>query len=352
VTKTARQLTAVRSLAAVTLAAAVATVPATVAMASPPLTIASTVAVPGTPPAGPLSPPIAAEAPDGTAYVAAHTGAGQVVYSVAPTGAVHLTDKVTGLGTITAIAADASNVYVGTHRAVSAFQRSNGHLVRRWMLSPTPRGLSQLVVAGNRVWGLLTPVGIHPLPSSLVELDPAQQARVATVNGVADTLSLAATSTGIEYVTAKSTTLVSRSNTGVVSSKPTHLTVNVSLSGRGAIQAQVVAGGRLFVKYSAGQGLDAVTYSYNATTLGGRIGPATFSADATLGVTSLGTLAAGAAGELPCTSTLHPCLVRYGTGGATGAVLNLPYDFSSAPLGPKPALMVTVGLAQKLVRIG
>src|SRR5207244_2287253 len=124
---------------------------------------------------------------------------------------------------------------------------------RRWALSPTPRALSQLTVAGNRVWGLLTPVGVHRAPSSLVELDPTQLARVATVNGVADTLSIASTTTGIEYVTDKSSTLVRRTNTGMVTTAKTHLAVNLSLSGPGAIQAQLVSGGRLLVKFSAGQ---------------------------------------------------------------------------------------------------
>jgi hypothetical protein len=340
-----------RGLAAVSLASAVV-LPAGVASAASPLTIASSVALPGTPPAGRLSPPVAAEASDGTVYVGALTGAGQTVYSVSPGGALHLLDKVTGVGAITAIAADATNVYVGSHLAVSEYARSNGKLVRRWVLSPTPRGLSQLVVAGNRVWGLLTPLGIHRAPSSLVELDPTQQARVATVNGVADTLSIAATATGIEYVTNKSSTLVRRTNTGAVTNTPTLLAVNLTLSGPAAIQAEVISGSTLFVKFAAGQGLDAVTYTYNATTLAGPLGPNVFSADATLGPTSLGTLAAGAAGELPCTSTLNPCLVRYGAQGATGAVLSLPYEFSSAPLGPKAALVVTKGLAQRLLRIG
>ena len=38
-------------------------------------------------------------------------------------GVVHLLDKVTGVGTITALAADSTNVYVGTHLAISAYAR-------------------------------------------------------------------------------------------------------------------------------------------------------------------------------------------------------------------------------------
>ena len=188
-------------------------------------------------------------------------------------------------------------------------------------------------------------------PSSLVELDPTQQARVATVNGVVDTLSIAAATNGIEYVTSKGSTLVRRTNSGVVTSKPTHLTVNLTLSGPSAVQAQVISGNTLFVKFTAGQGLDAVTYTYDAATLTGRQGPNNFSADAALGVTTLGVLASGAAGELPCTTSLFPCLVRYGAHGATGSTLNLAYDVSSAPLGPHAALVVTKGMAQSLLRM-
>ena len=342
---------ALRCLAAIGLATAVV-VPAGAATAAAPLTITSSVALPGTPPAGRLSPPVATEASDGTAYVAALTGAGQTVYAVSPAGVVHLLDKVTGVGAITTVAVDHADVYVGTRQAVTAYARGNGRLVRRWPLSPTPRGLSQLVVAGNRVWGLLTPVGFHRAPSSLVELDPTQQERVATVNGVADTLSIAATTTGIEYVTDKSSTLVRRTDAGVVTRTATLLAVNLNLSGPAAIQAAVISGSTLFVTFAAGQGLDAVTYTYNATTLAGPLGPNAFSVGASLGVTSLGTLAAGAAGGLPCTTTLTACLVRYGAHGTTGPTLTLPYDVSSAPLGPHASLVVTRGAAQRLLRIG
>ncbi|BEP12021.1 hypothetical protein acdb102_03320 [Acidothermaceae bacterium B102] len=343
---------AVRILAALSLTAATLAGTAASATAATPLTVASTVGVPGTLPGGAFSQPLAAEAPDGTVFVVTSTSGGAAVYSVSPAGVVHLADKVTG--PVTALAADASTLYVGTRKAISSYQRSNGKLLRQWPLSPTPRGLSQLAVAGNRVWGLLTPVGIHPAPSSLVELDPTQAARVATVNGVADTERIAATTTGIEYVTAKSTTLVRRSNTGVVTSTKTLLAVNLSLSGPAAIQAEVVSAGRLFVKFSAGQGLDAVTYTYNATTLAGPLGPAAFNAEASLGVTmssGLGLLETAAPGDLPCTSGVHPCIARYGSGGVSGAALSLPYDEASAPLGPVAAVVVTKGTTQKVLRL-
>lgn len=343
---------AVRGLAAVAMATAAVAGSATSATAATPLVITSTVNLPGSAPGGPFSTPIAAQAPDGTVYAATLAGGGESVFSVSATGVLHLADKVTGVGGITALAADADNLYVGTRQAISSYQRSNGRLLRRWALSPTPRGLSQLVVAGNRVWGLLTPVGVHPAPSSLVELDPTQQARVATVNGVADTQSIAAAGSGIEYVAATSTSLVRRPNAGGVTSTHTGLAVNLALSGPAAIQAQVVSGGRLVVKFSAGQGLDAVTYTYNATTLAGPLGPAAFNAEATLGVTTLGLLETAAPGDLPCTGGLHPCIARYGSGGVSGPVLSLPYDEGSAPLGPRAALVVTKGATQKVVRIG
>ena len=148
-------------------------------------------------------------------------------------------------------------------------------------------------MAGNRVWGLLTPVGSQPAPSSTGRARPRRSRPAWRPSTASPTRSRSRPRpTGIDYVTSKGTTLVRRTNAGVVTSKPTHLTVNLTLSGPGAVQAQVVSGSTVFVKFAAGQGLDAVTYTYDATTLTGRHGPNTFSADAALGVTTLGVLVA------------------------------------------------------------
>lgn len=346
----------VRGLRVAILGAAAASLalPVGTASASPaPLHISSTIGVPGSVPAGRFGPPIAAEAPDGVVYVATVAGGGQSVDVFSTTGARHLADRVTGVGAITALAADATRLYVGTDHSVSAYLRSNGGLAQRWLFSPGPRALSQVAVAGNRVWGVFTPHGATPTTSSLVELDPTSPVRVATINGVSDLVTIAAAPTAIYYVTAKSSTIVRLTNAGVRTTAKTHLTVNQTLSGPAAVQAEVLQGNHLIVRFAAGQGLDAVTYVYNATTLAGPGKPAGFNAGSLLGNTSLGLLETAAPDDLGCTSTEHPCLIRYavGSGGAVAPALVLPYDGASAPLGPFPAVVVTSGTHQRVLRI-
>jgi hypothetical protein len=344
----------VRKAAALVIAAALSVSLAAPAVAAPtPLQITSVAAVRGTLPGGDLGQLVAAEAPDGAVYVASLADGKQTVWSVSTAGVVHLADRVTGVGAITALAVDSTYVYVGTPQAITAYSRSNGAFTRRWALSPTPRALSQLVVAGNRVWGLLTPLGFTRKPSSLVELDPTSPARVRTVNGINDVASIAAGPSAIFYVSDKSSTLVRLTNAGVRTSASTLLTVNLELSGPGAIQAELLQGNHVIVRFAAGQGLDAVTYVYNATTLAGPGGPGVFSALSTLGNTSLGLLEATAPGENGCPSTGHPCLERYavGSGGPIPPVLTLPYDEASAPLGPLAAVVVRTGSALHVLRI-
>lgn len=347
----------VRGLQLAALAAATSlALPVAAAAAAPPaLHIASTVAIPGAMAAASLGMPVATEAPDGTVYVATVDGGQQTVRSVSLTGARHVVDRVTGVGTITALAADATYLYAGTPLAISAYRRTDGALVQRWPLSPSPRQLSQLAVAGNRVWGLLTPLGFTRKPSSLVELDPTSPIRVRTVNGVPDTTSIAATSSAIYYVSDKSSTVVRLTNAGVRTTAPTHEVVNQTLSGPAAIQALLVDGSAVVVRFDAGQGLDATTFSYNASTLAGpSASHGAFDAGSALGKTSsLGLLESGIPGGNSCVSTLHPCLVRYaiGSGGPVAPALSLPYDGAGAPLGPFPAVVATQGNHLSVLRI-
>jgi hypothetical protein len=351
-----RQQVPVRCLQlAITAVAATLALPAGTASAAPaPLHIASTVAVPGVAPSGPAGPAVSAEAPDGSVYVASLAGGQQSVYVVSTTGVVHLADRVTGVGAITAVAADASYLYVGSAHAVTAYLRSNGGLAQRWTFSPSPRAVSQVAVAGNRVWGLLTPHG-NTTSSSLVELDPTSPVRVATVNGIQNALSIAATPSAVFYVTDTGSSFVRLTNAGVKTTAKTHLTVNQTLSGPSAVQAVLVQGNHLIVRFAAGQGLDAVTYVYNATTLAGPGSPAAFDAESSLGnTTSLGLLDVAAADSAPCPGGVHPCVVRYavGSGGPILPALTLPYEQAGAPLGPFAAVVATSGSHQSVLRIG
>lgn len=328
----------------------------TPAAASPTLHITSTVAVPGALNSSSTFQAISAEAPNGVVYVATRSGGKQTVWYAGVTGRAHLAATVTGQGEITALAADPTYLYVGTRLSITSYRRGTGAMVRRWPLSPTPRGLSQLAVAGNRVWGLLTPLGFTRKPSSMVELNPASATRVRTVNNVTDTFAIAANGSGIFYVTNRGGTIVHLTNAGVMTKAKTHLVVNQVLAGAAAVQALLVSGTKVVVRFDAGQGTDAGTYAYNTATLAGPGKRAMFNASSTLGKTRLGLLevADGPEGdECPATIT-QQCLMHYGVGagGGFGPALKIPYDLSGTPLGPDPALVVVAGSKVDLLRIG
>ena len=240
----------------------------------------------------------------------------QSIGAVARHGAAKELLSKTGLGPTTALAADKTYLYAGSASGVDAFWRSSGALAQHWQLSPSPRALSQLVVAGNRVWGLLTPTGFARKPSSLVELDPTSPTRVRTVNGVLDTLSIAASHTGIYYVSDKDSTLVRLTNDGVRTTAKTHLVVSQFLAGPAAVQAVLVVGNSVFVRFDAGQGTDAGIYVYNASSLAGPGKRAMFNASSALGWTSLGVLevANGPEGDECPAQVPQQCLQHYGIG--------------------------------------
>lgn len=325
---------------------------ATSASAAPAaLRITSSVGVTGLPPAGLESPVIAAEAPDGAVYVASITGGKQTVWDSPLAGKAHIADRVTGVGVITAIAADASYLYVGTAKSVTSYRRTNGALTHRWTFK-SQQSVSQVAVAGDRVWALLTVAGNVSGPSALAEFDPSSAVRVRAVNGLVDTYAIAPTSTGVDYVTARSSTIVHLGNDGTRTTAKTHLTVNQTLSGPAAIQAELVHGNTLLLSFAAGQGLDASLFGYNATTLAGPGKPADFSAVSLLGNTSLGLLDTPGAGIVGCKSPINQCIVRYGSTGSVGAALTLPYSETSGPLGPFPAVVGVSKAVLHVVRIG
>ncbi len=325
------------------------------ASASTGLHISSTVAIGGTLTSSSSYQAISAEGPNGTVYVATKTHGLQTVWVAGRTGPARPFRTITGQGVITALASDAAYLYVGTPRSISSYKRSTGALVRRWPLSSYPRSLSQVIVAGNRVWGLLTPLGYARKPSSMVEINPAATGRVRTLNGVPDTFSLAADSSGVYYVTNRSSQIIHLSNGGIMTTAKTHLAVDQQLAGPAAVQALLVAGKSVVVRFDAGQGTDAGTYAYKTSTLAGPGNRAKFNASSTLGNTRLGLLEVsnGPEGDECPASTTQQCLHRYGvgSGGAFGPALNIPYALSGTPMGPYPALVVVSGSKLHLLRV-
>ncbi|BEP12022.1 hypothetical protein acdb102_03330 [Acidothermaceae bacterium B102] len=348
----------VRALA-LTAAAALALPLATMAPASakPPIRITSIVAVnaPGPTDANDFSWPVSAEAPDGTVYLAAVIGKAQSIVADKPTGAPTTLVAATGIGTTIALAADKHDVYVGSATAINAYDRSTGALVQTWALTAKPRVLSDLVVAGDRVWALQVPVGFNRAPSTIIELDPTSATRVLTKNGVYDTFDLAASPTGIYYVTNKDSTLVHLTNAGVATSAKTHLVVNQLLAGPGAVQAMFVTGNAVVVEFSFGQGTDAEVYAYNATSLTGPGKGSSFSDGAELTATTAGLMVvANPEADICPTSFTQLCLRRFALGGPAdyGNVVKLSYDEYGPILGPHAAIVVQSNNKQRVVRIG
>lgn len=330
-------------------AATTLALPLGTASATPALHITSTVTVPGAPGTGDEGQPVVAEAPDGTVYATTTSGKTQHVYSVTKTGVVHDILTRTGGDPIGELAADATYLYVGAPDGIMSYRRTTGVAVHRWALTAKPRVLTQIAVAGNRVWALQIPVGYHRAPSTLIEINPASATRVRTVNGVYDTTSIATSSSAVYFVTNRDSTLVRLSNSGVRTAAKTHLVVNQTLSGPSAIEAEAVVGNAFIVRYDFGQGEDASSYVYNATSLKG---PGTmlpsFLGNELAG-TSIGTLQL--AGQ--CNVAGDECVSHYSlTSGAIGEKLILRYDEVSAPVGPSAALLVTKGKTVKVLRIG
>ena len=244
-----------------------------------------------------------AQAPDGAIFVAGKVASPQVIWVVDGARAAGIAEHVQG--PVTALAADAANLYVGVGQTVAAYSRTTGNVVRTWHTG-LPGTLTQLVVAGARVWGLSTPSGDNSpgAPNGLIELDPSSSTPVRTVSDFADVFSMAAGPSGIYYVTKQSSELVEQTNAGATITAPTDQQVNLQLSGPSAIQAVAVVGGQVIAQHDAGQGLDAQLNTYDATTLVGPTEQTTFAANEPLAVTASGLFVVGNSdtGVLRCRS--------------------------------------------------
>jgi hypothetical protein len=295
----------------------------------------------------------AAQAPDGAVFVAG-VGSPQVIWVVDGAQPAAVAEHVTG--PVTALAADAANLYVGVAQSVTAYSRTTGELVRQWTPSPVHGPITQLVVAGDRVWGLFRqPGGDQPSPTGdLVEIDPTADSPVALVSGLTDTFSLAAGTAGVYYVTKQSSEIVERTNTGRVVSAPTHQAVNLELSGPSAIQAVAVDDGRVVLQHDAGQGLDAVLNTYDATTLAGPSADADFSANEDFVVTPSGIFVIGNSDTDVCGAGQPTCVRRFSLkSGNVGDPVALPADTAASILtGPNPTVVLALGPDLHVLRIG
>jgi hypothetical protein len=296
---------------------------------------------------------IAAQGPDGAVFVAGQIASPQIIWVVDGVRPAAIAEHTTG--PVTALAADAANVYVGVGTSVSAYSRTTGSLVRSWTPGGMPGTVAQLVVAGDRVWALYgegdSPA---PAPNGLAEIDPTSPHLVRTVSGITDVFSIAAGVSGAYYVTKQSSLLVEQTNDGHSVSAPTRQHVDLVLSGPSAIQAVGVIGGHVVLQHNAGQGLDAVLNTYDATTLAGPSADIGFSAAEQLASTLGGVFVIGNSDTNVCTTTEQTCVRRFALpGGTVGAPLALPTQAETSVLtGPYPTVIVAIGSDVHVLRIG
>ncbi len=296
---------------------------------------------------------IVAQGPDGAIFVAGEAASPQIIWVVDGVGPAGIAEHVKG--PVTALAADAANLYVGVEQTVTAYSRTSGNVTRTWNTA-LPGTLTQLVVAGSRVWGLSTAAdGNSPdAPDGLIELDPAAGSPVRSVTGFSGAFSIAAGPSSVYYVTKQSSELVQQTNAGATVTAPTNQQVNLQLSGPSAIQAVVVVGNQVVLQHDAGQGLDAQLNTYDATTLVGPIAQGNFSANEPLAETVSGLFVVGNPDTGVCTANQTACLRRFSLpAGNVGDPLTLPDDtIASTVTGPYPTVVLARGSDLHVLRIG
>jgi hypothetical protein len=299
----------------------------------------------------------AAEGPDGAVFVAGVSTSPQIVWAVDGISPAAVAEHVAG--PVTALAADGANLYVGVAQSVFAYSRTTGALVHRWSPTVLPGTVTQLAIAGDRVWGLYTESDDGPTgaPGGLVEIDPTSTSPVRTISGITGAFSIAAGSSGVYYVTKQSSQLVEQTNNGDTVTVPTHQSVDLQLSGPSAIQAVAVVGGKVVLQHDAGQGLDAVLNTYDAGSLAGPSAPISFSAAEQLVSTPSGLFVIGNPDTGACAAGQQTCVRRFslpgGNSGNLGEPLALPDDtLATDETGPYPTVVLGAGSDLHVLRIG
>ena len=332
-----------------------------------PPTGSATIALPGPVP-NPATPLVAAEAPDGTVFLADPSVSPEVVWVVNGNGPAALAEH--PAGKVAALAADATSLYVATAQAITSYDRSTGNQARSWPVQVNPAAESAgstLAVAGGRLW-LLGGTAGHP---SIDSIDPAGAAVQVVVANASNVTGLAAGPDAVYYVGDSGATLIRLGGDGTRTSAPTNITVNAQLSGPAAVQAMSVSDGRVLVMHAAGQGLDAEVASYDAATLHGPAGRGTTTLTNLPVVPTQGgpravvNSAGGATASCPTPAGQQPpgwCVAQVSVpaAGSPGSpvaplsfsqLLPLPSQPVSPLVGPYPALAVVAGGHQQLWRL-
>jgi hypothetical protein len=210
---------------------------------------------------------LAAEAPDGTVFVAAQapvSPAPSVIYVVDGNGPATVAEHF-GSG-VAALAADATNLYVATYSTVTAFSRSSGNQVAQWTLpavnsaNSSNDDLVAMTAAAGRVDVLIT----QGNDVSVLRITPTSSAApVVVVQGIGGA---AVGPDGTIYYEQNSQRLTSVSPSGTTVTGPA-LTDSPNGEGGGVQEVNFVAGGEVWVGEPAGQGEDTQWTTFDVTTL-------------------------------------------------------------------------------------
>ena len=282
---------------------------------------------------------IGAEAPDGSVFAVFATQpspqapAGSAVYVVDGDGPVEVAEHPSI--PVSALAADATYLYVGGGTQIIEYARSTGSIARTLTVAMPVR---LMAAAAGKLWAVLGSIGG---PGQVVEISPASGTVTTVGTDTANVADVAAGPLGLYYVESGGATIVRVNPNGTRLQAATNQTVNQQLSGPGAIQAISVIGDQLFVTHNAGQGDDSSSQTYNATTLAGPLTNAPGTAESNQAVNTLaGPMDLSAPVASACSG--QNCVGRYNlaTGAVTDAV-TYPQSTRLGPLlGPYPAVIV------------
>jgi hypothetical protein len=227
-----------------------------------PLSIASAVAVPV-----PANVQItAAESPDGAVFVSQEghdPSATTVVWVVDPTGPAEIAEHVNG--GVSALAADANNLYVVADDSVIGYTRSTGNQMGQWKLpaistaNASDAHLVTMTAAGGAVLVLIT----QGNEQNVYRFVPTSSAKPGLI---AHGTSAAIGPDGSVYYERSDNHLVKLSPGAVTTVGPA-LANSPNGEGGGIAGVVAVAGGLVWVSEPAGQGLDAQLSPFDAVTL-------------------------------------------------------------------------------------
>jgi hypothetical protein len=284
-----------------------------------------------------------AEAPDGAVFVApvtlgaAGTPVTTVVWVVDGDGPAEVAEHFAG--PVTALAADAANLYVANYSAVTAFDRVTGNQSGQWTLPPTTGAnasdddLTVLAASGGAVLiSIAQGNGV-----SVYRIDPGTPAAPQLV---VQGLSAAFGPDGSIVYERSDRHLVELAATGATTVGP-ELADAPNSEGGGVQYVAAVAGGYAWVTEPAGQGLDASLTPFDLSTLQPR---ATFAGTANEEVVESngGLLALNApynSAVCPGASPTSICVVRLAPSGqlTDGTVAGTALQL----VGPYPAVVAS-----------